>query len=93
MAQAIADRGKKEKGAGMTQDEIIEMARQAGFEDFVRWSERYPHEVQRWVERMEAFAKLVAAKEREACAKICDEFHFGQAPMMIQRAIRARGEA
>ena len=46
----------------MTQDEIIEMARQAGFEDFVRWSERYPHEVQRWVERMEAFAKLIAAK-------------------------------
>lgn len=31
--------------------------------------------------------------EREACAKVCDEFHFGQAPMMIQRAIRARGEA
>ena len=77
----------------MTQDEIIAMARQAGFEDFVRWSERYPHEVQRWVERMEAFAKLVAAKEREACAKLCEEFNFGQAAMMIQRAIRARGEA
>jgi len=46
----------------MTQDEIIEMAREAGFEDFVRWSERYPHEVQRWIERMTTFAKLVAAK-------------------------------
>ena len=42
---------------------------------------------------LEAFANLVAAKEREACAKVCEEFHFGQAPMMIQRAIRARGEA
>ena len=42
---------------------------------------------------LERFAKLVAAKEREACAKVCEEFHFGQAPMMIQRAIRARGEA
>jgi dihydroxyacetone kinase len=31
--------------------------------------------------------------EREACAKVCDEFNFGQAPMMIQRAIRARGQA
>ena len=31
--------------------------------------------------------------EREACAKVCDEFNFGQAPMMIQRAIRSRGEA
>jgi hypothetical protein len=49
------------------------------------------------LEDLEAFAKLVAAKatakEREACAKVCEEFHFGQAPMMIQRAIRARGEA
>ena len=43
--------------------------------------------------RITEFAKLVAAKEREACAKVCEEFHFGQAPMMIQRAIKARGEA
>ena len=28
--------------------------------------------------------------EREACAKVCEEFNFGQAAMMIQRAIRAR---
>ena len=54
----------------MNSVEIIEMARQAGFEDFVRWSERYPHEVQRWVERMEAFAKLIAAKEREAIQEL-----------------------
>ena len=44
-----------------------------------------------------AFAKQIAKleryHEREACAKVCEEFHFGQAPMMIQRAIRARGEA
>jgi hypothetical protein len=44
----------------MTQDEIIEMARQAGFvmENF----------------SAEIFAKLVAAKEREACAKVCEEY-------------------
>ena len=44
-----------------------------------------------------AFAKQIAKlerhHEREACAKVCDEFNFGQAAMMIQRAIRARGEA
>ena len=44
-----------------------------------------------------AFAKQIAKleryHEREACAKVCDEFNFGQSPMMIQRAIRARGEA
>jgi hypothetical protein len=31
--------------------------------------------------------------EREACAKVCDKFNFGQAPKMIQDAIRARGQA
>jgi hypothetical protein len=51
----------------MTQDEIIEMARQAGFEEFDKWCEHYPQETQRWCQRMEAFAKLVAAKEREVC--------------------------
>jgi histidinol dehydrogenase len=48
----------------MTQDEIIEMARQAGFtiSDHGRSAEQ--------VKRMMThFGKLVAAKEREACAK------------------------
>ena len=39
----------------------------------------------------EGYAAGVAA-EREACAKVCDEFNFGPAPMMIQKAIRARGQ-
>ena len=42
--------------------------------------------------RMTAIAWSNAEEvEREACAKLCDEFNFGQAPMMIQRALRARG--
>jgi len=45
----------------MTQDEIIEMARQAGVED----SNEYDHLVCTEVELV-AFAKLVAEKEREA---------------------------
>jgi hypothetical protein len=78
----------------MTQDEIIEMAIEArlAFD-----SEEYPEIWQTYMnvgkQEFEAFANLVAAKEREACAKVCDEFNFGQAAMMIQRAIRARGEA
>ncbi len=67
----------------MTQDEIIEMARQAGLDPDL-WN---------YTDAFEAFAKLVAAKEREACAKICQEFNFGQAPTLIQNRIRARGEA
>lgn len=43
----------------MTQDEIIEMAREAEFVNLDLCSSE-----------LERFAKLVAAKEREACAKI-----------------------
>jgi DNA-binding Lrp family transcriptional regulator len=60
----------------MTQDEIIEMARQAGF--FVKDSEAYSPSVQEDHELtpyLEAFAKLVAEHEREACAAICDALH------------------
>ena len=79
----------------MTQDEIIEMARQAGFEDFNRWCEHYPQETQRWCQRMEAFAKLVAEKEREACAKVADEWAVGwpHPSQVIAERIRARGQA
>lgn len=53
----------------MTQDEIIEMARQA------RCFEK--HQVFYFTSpELEAFAKLVAAKEREACAEILDGMAF-----------------
>ena len=48
----------------MNQDEIIEMAFKAGVED----SNEYNHLVCTKVELV-AFAKLIAEKEREACAK------------------------
>jgi hypothetical protein len=50
----------------MTQDEIIEMAKEAGF-----WQDLSVYEG--LGEHFKAFAKLVAAKEREACAKVLDE--------------------
>jgi len=60
----------------MTQDEIIEMARQAGF-DVKEWGDetlvRTVHSKGYFVvinQKLEAFAKLVAEKEREECAKI-----------------------
>jgi hypothetical protein len=43
----------------MKQDEIIEMARASGFMP--------AHD-----NRVKHFAKLVAAKERDACAKLCE---------------------
>jgi hypothetical protein len=51
----------------MTQDEIIEMARQAGFDCYgkhITWDDVI------CTDELKAFAKLVAAKEREACAKV-----------------------
>ena len=43
---------------------------------------------------LETFVKLVAAHEREACAKVCDEFQardVGMQPAECAGAIRARG--
>jgi len=48
----------------MTKDDIIRMAREAGFADDK--GVVYP------AYQLEAFANLVAAAEREACAKLCD---------------------
>ena len=46
----------------MTKDEIMKMARDAGAPDPMVFIGAY-----------ERFAALVAAAEREACAKVCDE--------------------
>ncbi len=69
----------------MTQDEMIELAKQAGWQ--------YAHG-ESGFEPLWEFAKLVAAKEREECAKVADEYmrdcegrSFG-----VGTAIRARGE-
>lgn len=44
----------------MTRDEIIEMAREAGF-----WVDERSHQL------IVRFAAVVAANEREACVKVC----------------------
>jgi hypothetical protein len=64
----------------MTQDEIIEMATQAGMEqDGDMWfSNLYKTDMDVHISHLETFAKLVAAKaaakEREACAKLAKEY-------------------
>lgn len=52
----------------MTQDEIVAMARDSGMELYGLGKNRA-----RFVYHLEAFANLVAAKEREACAKIVED--------------------
>ena len=49
-----------------------------------------------WVEELTRFAKLVAAHEREECAKLCDRFQardVGMQPAECAGAIRARSKA
>ena len=74
----------------MTQDDVIEMAREAGF--FVKDKDAYSPSVQEDHELtpfLETFAHLVAAKEREACAKVAEDT---KAPF-TSLAIQARGQA
>ena len=90
----------------MTQDEIIEMAKQAGFPFNKYGLLQGDDEGEIDADAMfEAFAKLVAAKEREACAELCDSFceawinihgryeFMGEGAQECADAIRARGEA
>ena len=85
----------------MTQDEINQMVEQAGFHGMLSIG------VVMDSKQIEAFAALVAAKEREACAKKCEtvretiwEFHEEHLKAAacnvctnLAIAIRARGEA
>jgi len=81
----------------MTQDEIIAMARQAAAVYGHTFKEIPSPET---VEFITAFYKLVAAKEREACAKVCEELPPVGESKQWERAtlkdcaaaIRARGE-
>ena len=79
----------------MTQDEIIEMAEQAGMtQDGDMWFSYGKGDMDVEHEHLVAFAKLVAAKEREECAKVADEWSKRQDDVggYIARNIRARGE-
>jgi hypothetical protein len=84
----------------MTQDEIIKMAWDSG---------AYTHRLTMWgfsLEDLERFSKLIAAKEREACALIAEQ-KIGKtwaapnspkewwelACKNIAESIRARGES
>ena len=93
----------------MTQDEIIEMARDSGMELYGLGKNRA-----RFVHHLEAFANLVAQEvrdrimfgsrndwvlaEREACAKVCEEYETNNDIAdtwlnIVSEVIRARGQA
>jgi hypothetical protein len=76
----------------MTQDEIIAMLRASCDKDKVD-----PEQNGFWVihtPELEAFAKLIAQHEREACAKVCEEqYEYYGCDHVFAKAIRARGQA
>ena len=55
----------------MTQDEIISMAREAQNNSVNSGRAEYMYALS--IRELTAFAALVAAYEREACAKVCDD--------------------
>ena len=81
----------------MNREDIIKLAREAGFEVYgtdVWITDGW------WTEELERFAAIVAAAEREECAKACEELltiinsgdeHMDGVTDCIV-AIRARGE-
>jgi hypothetical protein len=73
----------------MTQDEIMFMAMKSGCPKENALAN---------MDILEAFAKLVAEREREACAKVCDELSAkhtweGCYANECAESIRARGQA
>ena len=83
----MAETGKKP-----TDDDIILMAREAGlcstscgFDDWIDAGPSKPEIV--------AFARLVAAAEREACAKTAEKYQDPFCGQAVADEIRARGQA
>jgi len=86
------------KGEKMTKEEILKIAQECNLLGM------RPHLDGIYSESLEAFAKLIAEKEREACAEICDGFYLswidiqgryefmGEGASECAGAIRARGQ-
>ena len=82
----------------MTKEEILKIAQECNLLGM------RPHLDGIYSESLEAFAKLIAQKEREACAEICDGFYLswidiqgryefmGEGASECAGAIRARGQ-
>ena len=78
----------------MTHEEITAMARVASSMERLPWNGEW---IFRSKKELMAFAALVAAKERDACAQVCDGFDTGRRltsdfkAAEMAAAIRTRG--
>ena len=82
----------------MTRDDIIRMAREAGMEqDGDNFFSPSHEEIDVHITDLERFAALVAVAEREACAKVCEEYETNNDIAetwlnIVSEVIRARGQ-
>jgi hypothetical protein len=77
----------------MTRDDIIRMARLSVIDLYAPMPDEKMYDV--FIDRCAKFAHLVAAVEREECAKICDSLNEDWDHLYVEScaiAIRARGE-
>jgi hypothetical protein len=82
----------------MNREQIIQMAREAGF-DYS--GTEFTWESVICTEELERFSKLVAEHEREECARICEDLDtvnfksksWDEGTLDCANAIRARGQA
>lgn len=85
----------------MNREDIIRVAREAEIDGVIQTTSG--RSVALDMHKIERFAALVAAVEREACAKVCDDLHHqwrwddepdsSSGPRDCAAAIRARGQA
>ena len=78
----------------MNREDIIRMAQEAGDADRIDPFTKDGDWVILTPDELERFAALVASAEREACAKVCDDWSAWHGDTkIISKAIRARGQA
>lgn len=79
----------------MTREEIVKLAREAGLENYGP-TPNAPYSYGIFLDCVERFAALIeqraAAAEREACAKVAEQFDWSGDCRHVAAAIRARGE-
>jgi len=73
----------------MTKEEIIRLVKKTDLLGIID-SQYYDNEL--WIFDVMEFAKLIAEREREACAKLCEEVGLYKNEYGIANAIRERGQ-
>ena len=74
----------------MTREELVEIAKQCGFgrdDDFLTFGPNY----RVFMSAIERFARLIAERERDACAKVCEDLFMSDGAWCAKE-IRARSE-